>query len=425
MSAFRSLAAGPLVALLLAFIASGCSSQGKAQTEVIRPVKTMVVVTGDPLRTRTFPGRVDASRRVELAFQVSGLLVSLPVKEGQKVAKGEVIAQLRQDEFQARLKTLQGQLDQARARLTALQQGERPEERLRRESQVRAAEARMANARAELDRSSRLVKSAAVSRQMHEITETNYRVAQEDYESAVQLAEKGTIGREEDIIGQEGEVRALEGRVVEANIQLADSTLRAPYDGVIAKRSAEQGQNIRAKDPVVTFQDVDEIEIVVDVPETVMVTDIHTADIVQLVAEFSGAPGREFPAYIKEVAQIADATTQTFSVRVGMQAPKGVNALPGMTASVAATFRRASILGQRILVPVSAVTMQESQATVWIVGPDQKISGRAVKMGTAMAGDVEILEGLRPGDRIAVAGATFLRDGMQVRDLGDGLGARP
>ena len=74
------------------------------------------------------------------------------------------------------------------------------------------------------------------------------------------------IARQEDIEAQEAEVRGLEGRVVEANVQLKDSTLRAPYDGVIAQRFVEQGQNVRAKEPVVQFQDVDEIDIVVDVP---------------------------------------------------------------------------------------------------------------------------------------------------------------
>ena len=50
----------------------------------------------------------------------------------------------------------------------------------------------------------------------------------EEHAAAIQLAEKGTIGREEDIFAQEGEVRSLEGRVVEANIQLDDTTLVAP-----------------------------------------------------------------------------------------------------------------------------------------------------------------------------------------------------
>ena len=80
---------------------------------------------------------------------------------------------------------------------------------------------------------------------------------------------------------------------------------------------------MRAKEPVVQFQDVDEVDIVVDVPETVMVADIRSAEIVQMMATFSSAPGLEFPVRIKEIAQAADPTTQTFEVRVGMKSPPG------------------------------------------------------------------------------------------------------
>src|SRR6476469_1604105 len=119
---------------------SGCSETEPSANNPVRPVKTMVVAAGDDSHERSFPGKVETSRRVELAFQVPGLLVKLPVKEGQKVEKDQVIGELRQDEFKARLTSLQGQLDRARASLAALMAGERPEERLRREAQVRAAE---------------------------------------------------------------------------------------------------------------------------------------------------------------------------------------------------------------------------------------------------------------------------------------------
>ena len=126
-----------LVALSIICLAPGCSRQEQTRSEAARPVKTMLVTAGNQPLVRTFPGKVEASKSAELAFQVPGLLVKLPVKEGQKVAKGEVLAQLRQDEFQARLKSVQGQLDQARATLSALQLGEREEERLRREAQLK------------------------------------------------------------------------------------------------------------------------------------------------------------------------------------------------------------------------------------------------------------------------------------------------
>jgi multidrug efflux system membrane fusion protein len=404
----------------------GCTPASVERTEPVRPVKTMVVASGGDVRTRIFPGVAEAARRVELAFQVPGLLVKLPVKEGQRVAKGEVIGELRKEEFEARLTSLQGELDQARAILRRLQSGERPEETLRRESNVRAAEARMANARAEFGRFEQLIRNSAVSRSQYEVAETAYRVAQEEYQAAVQLLEKGTIGREEDIDAQAAVVRGLEGRVVEAALQLSDTTLTAPYDGVIAQRFVEEGQNVQAKQPVVRFQDIEEIEVVVDVPETVMAADIRTAEVIDLVAEFSGAPGLRFPVEIREIAQVADPTTQTFKVRAAMQAPADVTILPGMTATVTADFRRAGVLGQQLLVPISAVVKKDSgDQIVWLVegeGDSQKVAKRAVKLGDAAGGDVEIVEGLAAGDRIAIAGASRLRDGMQVRDLGNQLG---
>jgi RND family efflux transporter MFP subunit len=383
----------------------------------------MVVTAGGETRVRSFPGRVEASKKAELAFQVPGLLAQLPVREGQTVAKGELIAQLRQDEFQARLKTLQGQLDQARAALRALQSGERPEQQRRLEAQVRAAEAKLANARTELNRNERLLRSGAVAREEFDRSRTLFRVAQEEHRAALEMLDKGTVAREEDLEAQEAQVRGLEGRVVEAQVQLEDSTLHAPYDGVIAKRFAEPNQNVRANEPVVKFQDVDEIDVAVDVPEAVMTADLRSAEIVQMLAEFSGAPGLQFPVHLAEIAQRADPATRTFRVRVSMKSPPDVNLLPGMTGTVTVTYRRARILGDRILVPISAVFKDPTgEQVVWVVGPEETVARRPVKLGEATGGRIEILDGLQPGDRIAAAGVTFLREGMKVRDLGDALG---
>jgi len=105
------------IALSIVCLAVGCSTQHLTPTEEFRPVKTMVVAAGDRPTLRSFPGRVEASKMVDLAFQVSGVLVKLPFREGERASRGATIAQLRQDEFQARLQAVQGQLDQARAQL--------------------------------------------------------------------------------------------------------------------------------------------------------------------------------------------------------------------------------------------------------------------------------------------------------------------
>jgi len=372
-------------ALSVVCLAAGCS-QPSTPTEEGRPVKTMVVAAGDRPAVRSFPGRVEASRMVDLAFQVSGVLVKLPVREGQRVSKGAMIAQLRQDEFQARLQTVQATLDQARA-------------------QLGASESKLSNAKTESDRFGRLVDSNAVSRSDFDQAQTSYRAAQEDYNA------------------QQAAIRGLEGRVTETKLQLGDSILRAPYNGVVAQRLVDVGQNIVANNPVIRFQNVNDIDIVADVPEGFIAADIRSSAIQQSVAELSTAPGRQFPVHIKEVSQIADPRTQIFEVRFAMKAPPGITALPGMTATVTITTRGASRGGNRILVPVSAVSKQDTgEQVVWILGSDQTVHRRPVEMGAPTGDKIEIVGGVQPGDRIVVAGASFLREGMKVRDLGDALG---
>lgn len=404
-------------------LSTACSRQEQAQSEIVRPVKTTRVAAGHEPDTRVFPGKVDASRQVELAFQVPGVLINLPVKEGQNVAKGEIIAQLRPDEFQARLETAQGQLDQAKAALAALRLGERPEEQFRREAAERAAAAKLANAKIEFERYARLVRTSAVSQSEYELAQTNYRVAQEEQQAALQLLQKGTVARKEDIEAQEAVVRGLEGSLENAKLQLADSTLRAPYEGVIAQRFAEEGQTIAVNKPVVRLQSTAAIDIVVDVPEAVMAAGIRSPDIVGMAAKISGAPGRRYPVRIKEVAQVADPATQTFPVRFEMQSLRGATILPGMTATITVEYQRPRAAGNRILVPISAVCkLDTGEQVAWVLRPDGTVRSRPVTMGVARDGEVEILQGLNPGDRVVVAGVTFLRDGMKVRDLGNALG---
>lgn len=378
----------PLVALLIVCLAAGCSSHPPTPPEEVRPVKTMVVSASDQPRVRSFPGRVEASKMVDLAFQVSGVLVSLPFREGERASKGAVLAQLRQDEFQARLESAQAQLDQARAML-------------------RAAEPKLANARTESERYGRLVATNAVSRSEYDQVQTTYQAAQEDYNA------------------QSAAIRGLEARVVEAKLQSGDSSLRAPYDGVVAQRLVDAGQNIVANNAVIRYQNINDIDIVVDVPEAYIANDIRSAAIQQSLAELSTAPGREFPVRLKETAQIADPKTQIFEVRFALKTPPHITALPGMTASVVLTFR--SPRGRHILVPVTAISRQETgEQVAWVLephGPDNIVHRRLVKIGAPTGDQFEIMDGLEPGDRIVVAGAPFLREGMKVRDLGNALEA--
>jgi len=342
-----------MVALSMVYVVTGCARSDPSRSEKVHPGKTISVPAGNTVEVRTFAGRVDPSKEVELAFQVTGILVSLPVKEGQKVAKGQIIARLRPAEFRARLQAAQGQLDQARAALDALRLGERPEDQIQREAQEHVTAARLANARMEFDRYEGLVQSGAVSRSEYELAATNYVVAQEDHKAALQLLEKRTIARNEDIVAQEALVRGLGGLLAEAKLQLEDSTLRAPYRGVIAQRFVDEGQSITANKPVIRFQSVDAIDIVASLPATVIISDACSPNITATFAEINGAPGLNYPVHIKEVMQVADRTTQVVPVRFEMKLPFGVTVLPGMAATVSVQYRPPRPGGERT-VPISS-----------------------------------------------------------------------
>lgn len=412
-----------LITWSLISLITGCSPSTTVDTQLVRPVKTSFVTSGAETQRLTFPGKVVAARTAELSFLVSGFLVELPATEGQRFAKGEMIAQLRQDEFQTQVRIAQSQLDRAQSDLSALRAGERAEQRERLEAQVRAADATLANAEAEYNRHTGLLKSGAISRAVYDRVETAFRVAQEELTSARQLLEKSLVARQETIDSKEAEVRGLEARLSESKLQLKDSTIYAPYDGVIARRFVERRQTVRAQAPIVLFQSLEEIHIAVDVPEAIMTTEIRTAEAERIIAEFTGVPGRQFPVKVAEVAQIADPVTQTFNVRFSMNVPTDVNLLPGMTARVTMFLSPPQAHKQAVLVPVASVTRDSTgESLVWLIEKDNSVTRRPVKIGEPTGDQINILEGLQPGDRIAVSGVSFLRQGMKIRDLGNALG---
>jgi multidrug efflux system membrane fusion protein len=413
---------------LAAGLVGGCRRAEPEADSRPRPVKTTVVEASAGTQSRAFAGRVVAAREADLAFRVPGLLETLPVREGQRVQAGTLVAGLRADEFRARAASLEGQLAQAEAVLRAQQAGQRPEERLRLEAQVRATEARLANAKAEYERFKELVAENAVARSEFELRETQFRVAEEEVKSSRQLLEASGQARAEDIDAALANVRNLRARLDEAKIQLADTQLKAPFDGVIAKRLAEESQSVSVGQPVLRFQDADEVSVAMDLPESVVVAAGREGDIIGLEAEFATLPGRSFPVQIREIAQVADPGTQTFRVRTVMRAPEGVRLLPGMTATVRVTARSGEAAG-RANVPLSAVYREEGRdSVVWVVtggGTAATVTRQPVTLGTIRGGSVEITSGLKGGERIVVAGVSRLREGMAVRDLGDALGGRP
>lgn len=414
-----------VASVVVALSVAGCRPESLPEADVVRPVRTTVISTDASSTTPPLPAIASSAREVELAFQVGGLLANLPVQEGQVVKKGDIIAELRPDEFRARLASLQGQLEQSQAVLRTLQAGDRPEQRARLESNLRAAEANAASEKAQFARFKSLLDTGAIARSEFDRAEADYRVSQEQVLAAQQLIEIGRTARVEDIEARQAEIRSLEGRMKEAALQLQDASLRAPFDGVVARRFVDSNQSITTRQPIIRFQSVDELDVTVDVPETLMASDLRSADLTNSTAEFIALPGKLFPIRLGEVAQVADPVTQTFRVRFALKTPPGVNILPGMSGVVRLGLKQNANGPKVVLVPMSAIYTVEGAAPIaWVITPDMTASKRPVKLGEIRGGNVEVLEGLKAGERIATAGVARLRDNMKVRDLGNALGGK-
>jgi multidrug efflux system membrane fusion protein len=100
-------------------------------------------------------------------------------------------------------------------------------------------------------------------------------------------------------------------RLKETEDSLSDTYLKAPFTGVIAKRYVENFEDVKAKDPIVSIQDISEVEILIDVPEKVMIT-LRKDARKNAVAEFAATPGKQYPLSLKEFSTEADPRTQTY-----------------------------------------------------------------------------------------------------------------
>jgi RND family efflux transporter MFP subunit len=424
-SPFCRLAVAVLALSLLQAASCGRKKEEPPPREVIRPVKMLTVAdSAGEGREINFPGRVRASRRVELSFKVSGPLIELPAEEGQEVSRGDLLARIDPRDFETSVAGIESRIAEAKAQLEAMETGARPEDLAILEAEVEAAEALTLNAEQQYQRYRDLYVKRQVSKADFDRYKSEYDMARAQLATSVQNLEKGRTGaRAEDIEAQRARIRGLEADLKGALDALKDTFLRAPFNGLVARRYVDNFTSVRAKEPIVSFQDISRVEILVDVPEMTMAT-VRKEKQFGAAAEFASAPGRRFKLSFKEFATDADPRTQTFQVVFEMPQPAGVAILPGMTATVSGRAGRAE--GIPIVVPVSAVFADETGGSqVWIVDRDNMtVSMRGVTTGelTGVEG-IEVLEGLDPGETIAVTGVTQLRESDRVRDLAESEGS--
>jgi RND family efflux transporter MFP subunit len=199
---------------------------------------------------------------------------------------------------------------------------------------------------------------------------------------------------------------------------LADTNLKAPFAGVIAKRFVENFQEVQAKQPIVSLQDISAIEILVDVPEEDM-SHIKQEGQIEANAEFAVAPGKKYPLALKEYSTEADPKTQTYQVTLLMAQPEDIKVYSGMTATVHGRKKEVGDSEETITLPLVAVTSEkEKDSYVWVVNENMAVEKRSVTTGEKVSEDhIQIIDGIQSGETIAISAIGQLKEGLEVRQM--------
>lgn len=366
----RPIESASIAIAITAFIAAtGCGIGDRTQAEEIaaRPAKIVTVGTGETA-ARTYPGRVQAAQRVPLAFRVGGPVIEVRVSKGQQVASGELLARIDPRDYEVQVKNLEAQLAAARAQ------------------RIQASE--------EYRRVRGLFEHDNASKSDFDHARTALDV------SAAQL-------------------RAAEQGLRAARLALADTELRAPYAGTVADRLIEAHETVAPGQPVLRFQDMRALEVIIDVPER-EISALTGREPTGIRARFDAISGAEtFSARVKEFATETDSQTQTFPVTLELENMPSSDLLPGMTASV--EWLTGNGESHPLVVPLSSVAADGSgQTFVWRVDPDSmELSRVRVTTGDLTGSGIEILSGLESGDQVLAAGVHFVTEGQVVRPLDD------
>ncbi len=213
-------------------------------------------------------GNMEATE-VDVGFKVSGRIVSRFYEEGDWVAQGKVLARLDDEDLRNRLEVAQATLMSARARLSKLLAGSRPEEIKQAEASLLQAQSDLKNKQVQYERMKALYERGVIAKEAFDNAETSYKVSQAATQVAAenyQLVKEGP--RKEDIEDARAQVEQARASVKLNETQLGYTTLTSPISGVVLVKSGEIGEVVNPGTSILTIADVENIWLKAYISET-------------------------------------------------------------------------------------------------------------------------------------------------------------
>lgn len=206
----------------------------------------------------------------------------------------------------------------------------------------------------------------------------------------------------------EGRAGAIETRIASIGDDLARTTVRAPFDGIITGVQTEVGGWVRQGDAVVRLSKLDPLEIQLDVSEKHFPRLSRGAEV---QATVEALPGLVLAGKIFALVPLADPHARTFPVMIRADNPGG-RVAAGMLARVELTLDGGS---RALLVPKDAIVRRAQNETVFVVDEGDVVRSVEVKSGRPSGDRVEVIGDLQPGQSVVVRGNERLQSGQQVQ----------
>lgn len=340
----------------------------------------------------TLPGNIQAVTEAPLYARTDGYVKQRLVDIGDRVAKGQLLAEIESPEVDQQLRQAKAGVLQAQSALGQAQ------------AALQQANANEKLSEVTLTRINALVTKGVLSKQDGDEKQATY------------------LARKADVAAAEANVKTARNaiEVAEANVQRLTEIqsfqkVRAPYDGLITARNVVLGTLVSAGSnasirELYRITQLSPLKIIVNVPQS-EVRSIHVGqDCAFDVQEFAG---REFRGKVSRTANALDASSRSLPIEVQFENPTG-QLLPGMYAQVHFKLHRTD---PPMLIPGDSIVTGKSGPQVAVLRGGDVVHYEAVTIGRDYGAQTEILSGLAAGDLVVLNPSEELRDGTRVRAL--------
>ena len=309
---------------LLGGIIFGMKSCFKKSNESGLKVRTVAVQRGNMITKVTETGSVQPKTTVQIKSNVGGEIVRLPVKEGDLVRKGDLLVELDTTNLRNRLSQARADLESAKAKLSTLLAGERPQDIAKARESLKQAEIKLEDTSIKLDRQNGLFGQGFISKQDVDTAQREYELAQSIYNTAslsLSLTLEGA--RKQDIISARASVLKAEVSYEQATSDVNDAMIYAPVSGTILEKNVEEGEKVTSGignssggTVILTIGDLSSMKILAKINE-VDITKVNTGQDVEIALD--AIRGRKYCGRVIDIASLGKVANNIVTYDVAIE----------------------------------------------------------------------------------------------------------